>query len=309
MKTILVTGGSGFLGANLCHFLLDKGCKIICLDNFYSSSKKNIEFLLAYNNFSFIQHDVIYPIEIDESIDQIYHLACPASPVYYQKDHIYTLKTCFLGSLNILNLARQKQARILLASTSEIYGDPEIHPQTESYFGNVNSIGPRSCYDEGKRVAESLFINYFLEQQVDIRIVRIFNTYGPLMNENDGRVISNFIIAALKNENLIIYGEGNQTRSFCYVDDMINGFYKVMRNSEYIGPINLGNSNEITMKQLAGNILNIIKSDSMLIFESSRTDDPRRRKPDISKAKINLNWYPKIILEDGLKKTIDYFSK
>ncbi len=303
---ILVTGGAGFLGSHLCERLLKEGHEVLCLDNLFSGSKKNIYHLLDNKNFEFIRHDIVQPILLE--VDQIYHLACPASPVYYQMNPVKTIKTNVMGTINMLGLAKRVKARILLASTSEVYGDPQVHPQKEDYWGNVNPIGPRSCYDEGKRVAECLMFDYHRQNNVDIRVVRIFNTYGPRMAINDGRVMSNFIVQALKGEPLTIYGDGSQTRSFCYVDDMIEGIIKAMEG-DYIGPINLGNPDEITILDLAKKILEITGSSSKIKFLPPLKDDPLRRRPDITLAKKILNWFPKTPLDEGIKKTVEYFEK
>ncbi|HJN62257.1 MAG TPA: UDP-glucuronic acid decarboxylase family protein [Candidatus Parcubacteria bacterium] len=310
-KTILVTGGAGFIGSHLCQELLrERGNKVICLDNFFTGSKDNIKDLLENPDFKLIEHDVIKPISLD-NIDQIYHLACPASPIHYQYNPINTIKTNVIGTLNILDLANKTGARILQASTSEIYGDPLEHPQSESYFGNVNPVGIRACYDEGKRCAETLCADYRRQRKVDIRIVRIFNTYGPNMHPNDGRVVSNFIVQALKQEPITIYGDGSQTRAFQYIDDLIGGLIKMMENnSRFWGPVNLGNPKEFTVKELAEKILELIpESKSNIIYRDLPSDDPKKRKPDISLAKEKLDWEPKISLEDGLVKTIEYFKK
>lgn len=305
MKKILITGGAGFLGSNLCEKLLNQGNKIICLDNLYTGKGKNIHHLLNNPNFEFIIHDVINPIDI--KVDEIYNLACPASPPFYQAQPIETTKACVYGAINMLELAKKNNAKILQASTSEVYGEPEIHPQPENYRGNVNPIGIRSCYDEGKRAAESLFFDYHRIYNVNIKIIRIFNTYGPKMNPDDGRVVSNFIVQALNNQPITIYGDGNQTRSFCYVDDLLNGMVKLM-NSNITGPINIGNPGEFTMLELAEKVINLTNSKSQLIFKPLPSDDPTRRKPDISLAKKELNWEPTINLEEGLKRTIEYFK-
>ncbi len=307
MKRILVTGGSGFLGSHLCEFLLNKGNEVICLDNSFTGSKDNIKSLIENKNFEFIRHDVVDPIKLE--VDQIYNLACPASPVHYQYNPVKTIKTSVMGALNMLGLAKRTKARILQASTSEIYGDPKEHPQKESYFGNVNTMGIRSCYDEGKRVAESLFYAYKLQNNVDIRIVRIFNTYGPNMALNDGRVVSNFIVQALQDKPLTIYGEGSQTRSFCYVSDLIEGIYLMMEKNNFNGPVNLGNPDEFTILELANLVIELTKSKSEIIFKSLPEDDPVKRKPDIELAKKELNWEPKIRLKEGLIKTIPYFEE
>ena len=305
MKKILVTGGAGFIGSHLCERLLKEGNEVICLDNFSTGSKDNIIHLVNNPKFKIIKHDIENPLLIE--VDEIYNLASPASPVHYQKDPIKTIKTNVLGAINILDIAKKNNAKVLQASTSEVYGDPEIHPQVEEYRGNVNPIGPRACYDEGKRCAETLFFDYYRKYKVDIRVVRIFNTYGPKMAINDGRVISNFIIQALKNENITIYGDGKQTRSFCYIDDLIEGLIKMM-NSNQIGPINLGSPNEFTILELAQKIIKSINSKSKIIFKPLPKDDPKQRKPDITKAKKYLNWEPNISLEEGLTHTIKYFK-
>lgn len=302
---ILVTGGTGFIGSHLCEKLLDMSHQVICLDNNFSGSKKNIEHLLSNKNFEFIRHDITEPIYLE--VEQIYHLACPASPKAYQYNGIKTLKTNFLGTLNMLGMAKRTKSRILLTSTSEIYGNPQISPQTEEYFGNVNPNGIRSCYDEGKRVAESLMFEYHRNHGTEIRIARIFNTYGPKMDKCDGRVISNFINQCLQNERITIYGKGEQTRSFCYIDDMVNGLIKLM-NSTCVGPINLGNPEEITIKDVSSKIKDLTKSESTLEFTKLPSDDPLQRKPDINKAINLLNWRPLVNLDKGLIKTIEYFK-
>ncbi|MBU3906993.1 MAG: GDP-mannose 4,6-dehydratase [Nanoarchaeota archaeon] len=309
MKNVVITGGAGFIGSHLCKYLLDKGEKVVCVDNLFTGSKKNILSLMNDPNFRFIEQDIIEPLYIDEKIDQIYNLACPASPIHYQFNAIRTIKANTIGVINMLGLARKHNARILQASTSEIYGDPLEHPQKETYRGNVNTLGPRACYDEGKRVAETLFMDYHRKWRLDIRIVRIFNTYGTSMNKEDGRVVSNFIVQALKNENLTIYGDGSQTRSFCYVSDLIEGMYKMMNQENFIGPVNLGNPGEFTILELAKKIINFTSSNSNIVYHLLPQDDPIKRKPDISLAREKLNWEPKIPLEDGLKKTIDYFKE
>ena len=308
MKTILVAGGAGFIGSHLCRRLLAEGEQVICLDNLLTGSEANIQDLIANKNFQFIKHDIEEPYFAQ--VDQIYNLACPASPEHYQADPVKTTTTSVLGAINLLNLARQTGARILQASTSEVYGDPQVHPQTEDYFGHVNCLGPRSCYDESKRVAESLFMDYHKQYQVDIRIIRIFNTYGPYLATNDGRVISNFIIQALKNENISINGDGSQTRSFQYIDDLINGMVLMMNNTQnFIGPVNLGNPAEFTIKELAEKVLALLpESQSKLSYLPALTDDPKKRRPDISLAKQILNWSPSISLAEGLEKTIQYFK-
>ena len=306
MKKILVTGGAGFIGSHLCERLLKEGNEVICLDNFFTGSKDNIVHLMNNPYFEVIRHDIEEPILIE--VDEIYNLASPASPIHYQKDPVKTVRTNVMGAINVLDIAKRTGARVLQASTSEVYGDPEIHPQVEEYRGNVNPIGPRACYDEGKRCAETLFFDYYREYGVDIRVVRIFNTYGPRMAINDGRVVSNFIIQALKNEDITIYGDGSQTRSFCYVNDLVDGLIKMMK-SDIIGPVNLGNPGEFTIFELAEKIINLINSKSKIIFRPLPQDDPKQRKPDISKAKKYLNWQPKIGLEEGLAKTIQYFKR
>lgn len=303
---ILVTGGAGFVGSHLCASLLDKGHDVLCLDNFFTGNKRNIVALLQNSRFELIRHDVIEPILLE--VDQIYHLACPASPVHYQYNPVKTIKTSVMGAIHMLGLAKRVKARILLASTSEIYGDPHVHPQPESYWGNVNPIGIRSCYDEGKRVAETLFFDYHRQNHVDIRIVRIFNTYGPQMAPNDGRVVSNFIMQALQNQEITIYGDGSQTRSFCYVSDLVAGIIAMM-NGELVGPINLGNPNEFTILELAQKVIQMTGSQSKLVFLPLPQDDPKVRRPDITLAKTHLNWNPGIALEEGLTKTIPYFSQ
>ncbi len=303
---ILVTGGAGFIGSHLCEFLLNKGHEVICMDNFFTGSKKNILHLSPNKNFELIRHDIIQPIYIE--VDQIYNLACPASPVHYQWDPIKTLLTSTVGMYNMLGIAKRCKAKVLQASTSEVYGDPIEHPQKESYWGNVNTIGPRSCYDEGKRVAETFMSDYHRENKIDIRIVRIFNTFGPNMALNDGRVISNFAIQALKGEPITIYGDGSQTRSFCYVTDLIEGLYKMM-DQDFIGPVNLGNPSEFTILELAKKIIELTKSKSKIVYNPLPKDDPKQRQPEISLAKEKLNWEPKIKLEEGLQKTIDYFKE
>ncbi len=312
MKRILVTGGAGFLGSFLCEKLLamgnSRGDEVISLDNYFSGSKKNIEHLLSNPRFEAIRHDVTQPIHLE--IDEIYNLACPASPIHYQHNPVHTTKTCVMGAINMLELARNVKAKIIQASTSEIYGDPLVHPQNEEYFGNVNTIGARSCYDEGKRVAETLFYDYHRQYGVEIKIVRIFNTYGPRMAVNDGRVVSNFIIQALKGDEITIYGDGKQTRSFCYVDDLIDGITNFMNlDSKEFGPINLGNPSEFTILELAEKIIKLTKSRSKIIFKSLPQNDPLQRKPAIEKAQKLINFSPKIDLETGLEKTITYFKQ
>ncbi len=303
---ILVTGGAGFIGSHLCKRLLDDGHEVLCLDNFFTGRKKNIQSLLANPMFEVIRHDIINPIDLE--VDFIYHLACPASPPNYQFDKIRTLKANVMGSINVLETAQRCKARILFSSTSEVYGDPLEHPQTEKYRGNVNPLGPRACYDEGKRAAETLFMDYHRERGVDIRIVRIFNTYGPQMDPNDGRVVSNFILQALRGEDITIYGDGTQSRSFQYIDDLISAMVKAM-NQEYIGPINIGNPKEFTIKELAERTIQLTGSKSKLVFKELPVDDPCRRKPDISLAKEKLSWEPKVSLDEGLVRTIEYFKQ
>lgn len=305
MKKILVTGGAGFLGSHLCEKLLEQQNHVLCIDNYFTGSKKNIEHLIKNPYFEVIRQDVCFPMYFE--VDEIYNLACPASPYHYQLDPIQTLKTSVLGAYNLLGLAKRTKAKILQASTSEIYGDPTVHPQPEEYWGNVNTLGPRACYDEGKRAAETLFMDYHRKHNIDIKIVRIFNTYGPNMSDKDGRVVSNFIVQSLKNEPITIYGDGSQTRSFCYVDDLIDGIIKMM-NSNVTGPINLGNPSEFTIRNLATKILQLTNSSSTIIELPLPQDDPLQRRPDISKAKSLLNWEPKVSVDIGLQKTIDYFK-
>lgn len=307
MNRVLVSGGAGFLGSHLCERLLNDGNYVICMDNLFTGSKENIEHMLPNPNFEFVCHDVIEPFYAD--VDMIYNLACPASPPHYQYDPIKTAKTSVFGAINMLGLAKHCHARILQASTSEVYGDPLVHPQPESYRGNVNTIGIRSCYDEGKRMAETLFFDYHRQHDVDIKVIRIFNTYGPRMNPADGRVVSNFIVQALKGEDITIYGDGTQTRSFCYVDDLIEGMVRMMNSREgFTGPVNLGNPGEFTMKQLAELVLSATGSSSKLVYRELPSDDPTQRKPVIDLAMKELDWKPTIKLEDGLKKTIEYFK-
>ncbi len=307
-KRILVTGGAGFLGSHLCDRLVSCGFDVICLDNFFTGSKQNIYHLLKEPNFELIRHDVTLPIYIE--VDEIYNMACPASPIYYQKDPIQTTKVNVLGAINMLGMAKRVNAKILQASTSEIYGDPEEHPQKESYWGRVNPIGPRSCYDEGKRCAETLFFDYYQQNDVNIRVVRIFNTYGPRMSIDDGRVISNFIVQALRGEDLTIYGDGSQTRSFCYVDDLIEGLFRMMNSrDDFIGPVNLGNRDEYSILKLAEKIIAMTGSQSKIISCPLPENDPVRRKPDISLAGEKLAWSPTTPLDEGLKRTIEYFSE
>lgn len=307
MKRVLVTGGAGFLGSHLCDRLIQEGNDVICADNLFTGSKDNIRHLLSNPYFEFIRHDITEPLYVE--VDQIYNLACPASPVHYQYNPIKTAKTSIHGALNMLGLAKRVKARILQASTSEVYGDPEIHPQPETYRGCVNPIGLRSCYDEGKRMAETLFFDYHRQHQVDIRVIRIFNTYGPRMNQNDGRVVSNFIVQALKGQDITIYGDGTQTRSFCYVDDLIDGMIRMMNCEDFIGPVNIGNPGEFTMLELAQKIIAMTGSKSKLIFEPLPSDDPAQRQPVIDLAKTRLGWSPTINLDEGLEKTIEYFKE
>ena len=306
-KTILVTGGAGFIGSHLCERLLTDDHKVICLDNLFTGSLNNIELLKSNINFEFVNHDITKPYFRD-GIDEIYNLACPASPIHYQSNPIKTVKTCTIGVINMLGLAKNNNAKILQASTSEVYGDPDVHPQKEDYNGNVNTLGFRSCYDEGKRCAETLFMDYKREHNLNIRIVRIFNTYGPNMTKNDGRVVSNFILQALQNDNITIYGDGSQTRSFQFIDDLVVGLIKMM-NSDCVGPINLGNPIELSMTDLAYKVIKLTNSSSDIIYKKLPNDDPKRRKPDISLAKSTLAWNPIIDLETGLKKTINYFKQ
>ncbi len=307
MENILVTGGAGFIGSHLCERLLEQGNHIICLDNFFTGSRKNVEHLLDNREFELIRHDIIEPIILE--VDKIYNLACPASPIHYQYNAIKTIKTNVLGVTNMLDLADETKARILQASTSEIYGDPIVHPQREDYWGNVNPIGVRSCYDEGKRVAETLMMDYHRQHNVDIRIIRIFNTYGPRMAQNDGRVVSNFIVQALKNEDITIYGDGSQTRSFCYVDDLVRGMITLMNTENFMGPVNVGNDGEYTILELAKMIIELTNSSSKIVFKPLPSDDPCQRKPDLSLAKEKLNYTPTVHVKDGLRKTIEYFEK
>ncbi|PJI89797.1 SDR family oxidoreductase [Sphingomonas koreensis] len=308
MQHVLVTGGSGFLGSHLCDRLLERGNDVLCVDNFFTGAKRNIAHLLGNPNFELLRHDVTWPLYVE--VDQIYNLACPASPIHYQHDPVQTTKTSVHGAINMLGLAKRLKARIMQASTSEVYGDPEVHPQRESYWGRVNPIGPRSCYDEGKRCAETLFFDYYRQHQLDVKVVRIFNTYGPRMHPNDGRVVSNFIVQALRGEDITIYGEGHQSRSFCYVDDLLEGFLAMMDSEEgFAGPVNLGNPGEFTMLELADKVLSLVGSKSKMVFQPLPVDDPKQRQPDITLAKSKLGWEPKVSLEDGLKETIAYFRQ
>jgi UDP-glucuronate decarboxylase len=307
-KRIMITGGCGFLGSHLCDRLLNDGHEVLCVDNCFTGTKRNIRHLLDHGGFEFIRHDITFPLYLE--VDEIYNMACPASPIHYQFDPVQTTKTSVHGAINMLGLAKRVRAKILQASTSEVYGDPEVHPQPESYWGRVNPIGPRSCYDEGKRCAETLFFDYHRQQQLRIKVARIFNTYGPRMHPNDGRVVSNFIVQALKSDPITIYGDGSQTRSFCYVDDLIEGLIRLMNTSDDVtGPINLGNPVEFTMLELAGKIIDLTGSRSKLIHKPLPMDDPRQRKPDIGLARETLQWEPAVRLEQGLKKTIDYFEQ
>ena len=307
-KKILVTGGAGFLGSHLCERLIGRGQDVLCVDNFFTGSKENLEHLIGRPRFELLRHDVTFPLYVE--VEEIYNLACPASPQHYQYDPVQTTKTSVHGAINMLGLAKRTRAKVLQASTSEVYGDPEVHPQLESYWGKVNPIGLRSCYDEGKRCAETLFFDYWRQHQVQIKVARIFNTYGPRMHPNDGRVVSNFIVQALRGEEITIYGDGQQTRSFCYVDDLIDGLMSTMETDGSItGPVNLGNPEETTMLKLAEKVIRLTGSRSRLVFRSKPEDDPRQRRPDITKARSALGWTPKVTLDDGLSKTIEYFRK
>jgi len=306
-KKVLVTGGAGFLGSHLCEQLLNQGNEVVCLDNYFTGQKKNVVHLLSNPYFELVRHDVTMPFFIE--VDEIYNLACPASPIHYQYNAIKTVKTSVLGAINMLGLAKRIKARILQASTSEVYGDPEVHPQVESSWGHVNPIGIRSCYDEGKRIAETLFINYHQQNNVRIKIMRIFNTYGPRMHPNDGRVVSNFIVQALQGKDITLYGDGSQSRSFCHVDDLIDGMIRLMNSREsFTGPVNIGNPNEFTIRELAMKIIQLTGSTSKIVYMPLPADDPTQRQPDITLAKKELQWEPKIMLEEGLLKTIDYFK-
>lgn len=306
-KRVLVTGGAGFLGSFLCDRLLKDGCDVVCVDNFYTGTKRNIIHLLDNPYFELIRHDITFPLYLE--VDEIYNLACPASPVHYQNDPVQTTKVNVHGSINMLGLAKRLNARILQASTSEVYGDPTVHPQTEDYWGNVNCVGIRSCYDEGKRCAETLFFDYHRQHQINIRVVRIFNTYGPRMHPNDGRVVSNFILQALNNRDITVFGDGGQSRSFCYVDDMIEGFIRMMSASDdFTGPVNLGNPNEFTILELAQKVIALTGSNAKIVYQPLPEDDPLQRQPDITLAKKTLDWEPQIQLEEGLKRTIQYFK-
>ncbi len=307
-KRVLVTGGAGFLGSHLCERLLREGNEVICVDNYFTGSKRNIAHLLDFKEFELIRHDVTFPLYIE--VDEIYNLACPASPIHYQHDPVQTTKTSVHGAINMLGLAKRIRAKIFQASTSEVYGDPDVHPQPESYWGNVNPLGIRACYDEGKRCAETLFFDYHRQHKLRIKVARIFNTYGPHMHPNDGRVVSNFIVQALKNEPITIYGKGDQSRSFCYYEDLIEGFVRLMKTGDEItGPINLGNPVEFTIKQLAETVVRMTGSSSSLVYKPLPADDPKQRQPDITLARKHLDWEPAIQLEQGLEKTIRYFDK
>jgi len=306
-KQILITGGAGFLGSHLCDRLIGDGHDVICVDNFFTGTKRNIEHLIAHPRFELVRHDVTFPLYIE--VDEIYNLACPASPIHYQHDPVQTTKTSVHGAINMLGLAKRLRCKIFQASTSEVYGDPTMHPQREEYWGNVNPIGPRSCYDEGKRCAETLFFDYHRQHGLDIKVARIFNTYGPRMHPNDGRVVSNFIVQALRAEDITIYGNGEQTRSFCYVDDLIEGFVRLMSTPKgFTGPVNLGNSGEFTMKQLAQLVLELTGSKSKIVYQTLPADDPRQRQPDTTLAREKLQWQPTVDLREGLSKTIRYFD-
>ena len=306
-KRILITGGAGFIGSHLCERLLEEGNEVICVDNFFTGSKENIKHLLGNPYFEVLRHDITFPLYVE--VDEIYNLACPASPIHYQFDPVQTTKTSVMGAINMLGLAKRLKIRILQASTSEVYGDPTVHPQKEDYWGNVNPIGPRACYDEGKRCAETLFFDYYRQHNLDIKVVRIFNTYGPRMLPNDGRVVSNFIVQALKGEDITVYGDGSQTRSFCYIDDMVDGIIKMMNSPKgFTGPVNLGNPSEFSILELAEMILKLTKSKSKIVFKPLPQDDPKQRQPDITLAKSRLNWEPKVPLQEGLIKTIEYFK-
>ena len=306
-KRVMVTGGAGFLGSHLCERLLTDGCDVLCVDNFYSGTRDNISHLISNPNFELMRHDITFPLYLE--VDEIYNLACPASPVHYQWDPVQTTKTSVHGAINMLGLAKRTRAKIFQASTSEVYGDPELHPQPEHYWGHVNPIGIRSCYDEGKRCAETLFFDYHRQHNLKIKVARIFNTYGPRMHPNDGRVVSNFIVQSLKGENITVYGDGSQTRSFCYVEDLIDGFIKLMNSpDEFTGPVNLGNPVEFTILELAKEVIRITNSKSKIIFEPLPSDDPKQRKPDITLAHKDLGWSPKCSLQEGLLSTIEYFK-
>ncbi len=307
-RQVLVTGGAGFLGSHLCERLIEQGKDVVCVDNFFTGTRRNVQHLLDHPRFELIRHDVTFPLYIE--VDAIYNLACPASPVHYQHDPVQTTKTSVHGAINVLGLAKRTRAKIFQASTSEVYGDPSVHPQPEEYWGNVNPIGPRSCYDEGKRCAETLFFDYHRQHGLDIKVARIFNTYGPRMHPQDGRVVSNFIVQALRGEDITIFGDGQQTRSFCYVDDLIEGFLRLMDTSDDVtGPINIGNPNEFTIRELAETVIELVGSKSELVNMPLPADDPKQRQPDINKAKEILDWSPKVQLREGLTKTIAYFDE
>jgi UDP-glucuronate decarboxylase len=306
-KRVLVTGGAGFIGSHLCERLLANGCEVLCVDNFYTGARANLHNLLENSRFELVRHDVCFPLYVE--VDQIYNLACPASPIHYQFDPVQTTKTSVHGAINMLGLAKRVKARILQASTSEVYGDPAVHPQAEDYWGNVNPVGPRSCYDEGKRCAETLFFDYYRQHKLRIKVARIFNTFGPRMHPNDGRVVSNFIVQALQNRDITVYGDGSQTRSFCYVDDLVDGLLRLMNSKDdIVGPINFGNPGEFSIRQLAETIIELTGSTSRIVHRPLPTDDPRQRKPDISKAQELLNWRPTVPLQEGLVKAIGYFD-
>lgn len=309
MHRVLVTGGAGFLGSHLCERLLERGDEVICMDNFFTGRRRNIEHLLGNKSFELLRHDVVEPVLVE--VDRVYNLACPASPIHYQYNAVKTVKTSVMGAINMLGLAKRTRARILQASTSEVYGDPEVHPQPESYWGSVNPIGLRSCYDEGKRVAETLFMDYHRQNRVDIRIIRIFNTYGPRMHPNDGRVVSNFIVQALKGEDITIYGDGHQTRSFCYVDDLVEGMIRLMdaEGPDMHLPVNIGNPGEFTIRELAEKVIAMVGSKSRLVMQDLPSDDPKQRRPDISRARSILDWNPTIALDTGLERTIAFFRE
>ncbi len=306
-RRVLVTGGAGFIGSFLCETLLARGCEVLCADNFYTGTRRNIEHLIGNKRFELVRHDITFPYYVE--VDDIYNLACPASPIHYQRDPVQTTKTAVHGAINMLGLAKRVKARILQASTSEVYGDPHVHPQPEEYWGNVNSIGPRACYDEGKRCAETLFFDYHRQHRLRIKVARIFNTYGPRMHPNDGRVVSNFVLQALKNEPITLYGDGKQTRSFCYVDDLVEGLIRLMETpDEVTGPINLGNPAEFTIRELAELVIRLTSSRSQIEYRPLPADDPRQRQPDITRARATLDWQPSVPLEAGLSKTIAYFA-
>jgi UDP-glucuronate decarboxylase len=307
-KRVVITGGAGFIGSHLCERLLDNGHEVLCVDNFYTGTRSNVHRLIGNSRFELMRHDVCFPLYVE--VDQIYNLACPASPIHYQFDPVQTTKTSVHGAINMLGLAKRVKARILQASTSEVYGDPAVHPQTEDYWGNVNPIGPRSCYDEGKRCAETLFFDYHRQHKLPIKVARIFNTYGPRMHPNDGRVVSNFIVQALQNHDITIYGDGSQTRAFCYVDDLVDGLIRLMNSPEAVtGPVNLGNPGEFSIRELAEAVIDLVGASSRIIHMPLPTDDPRQRRPDISKANELLDWKPSVPLREGLVKTISYFER